>query len=978
MNILILACFVPTLAYYEDWDKSILAINATDYINSISKLGTLLQNPHPVDHVNLPVKLDVLQEMLQKYNLYGKKQAIHTYQGSTLKYYNTYPGSVSVVHSSTNISQVSITRGRISLAVACNASIVKIDNIHYLDPRQHLAIRTFRNKSNPSYTCKDYNKVNYTTRKSSSKSYAVDLTTGYSIELQRLNIPQNYTNNSCYDDYKRFECASVMCNETLIAGKNKNKEYDFKVFRCFLKTDNQNYKRITVKADKKVETIRHTCHSPTGCITIIDAKPILTIIDNVIVDAPKTATDINYLRQVSLGYAAQMSNHVWYCPKWSLPFYLDFIYKSKTKEQYDACGYRVIQSTYKQFSNGDVEPSSSNLKYYFFTSQFEMYYFSPLGLLTVPFVYSAAPKQHKPLIVSFGTPLSINYVPPAVVVRSGQKFVDFGQVNGTQLYGPDPQFVSGTTTLLPTKGSCQYKSGYFFRGSFEVVPKQGIPLCGPADHLPMLKTCYSSKLQPDRITVFAQKRLWMPPVSCITLCENPLKCTNQETVSPYYQACVLIATQINELTGNKGAPLGLPVDSSLSSYLFNATKYVNFTQEVVKVQEISAIKPLNNALKKIDILRQRLRPLRGGGPVSVDPSFFLDIWSEGQYNAPSDMNWVAAFPWLSGWRFGRQINTLNYAMVAVVDALTDYVPKLNKNFQYISAVLSSVSTQATTNYKSITQLYNNFKSSYSDLTKEINNIKLQLARDQYMAAKVATLNNLYTQVVSAKATIETDIKLFAIKRDQCRGRAFGCTGNAGTYLFHSEIETEDYLQLIISYLRPVNCSFLYQTSSFCLYNVLYVPPFPCIIQSKDIPNQPSDLQYINMTDGKECQLEVLKISGCDQTPEFTDAVKFVNLFDSQIIRPNVSITNLQFNEKIGNITGFFQGVKSLVSGIEFLKDPSQYFNDTVNRYYDAIFSNSNDWSFLDYLKVALVALLILLLLPIIIPIVQSCFSCCRR
>nr|AVM87580.1 spike protein [Guangdong chinese water snake torovirus] len=983
MNILIYSLLIPVvLSSYPDWDKNILARNATNTVTSAQQLGTLLHDPHPIENIKLPRQLQKLEEMLLKYNLYSKTQINKTNAGFKPKSHGSYPGIESNVVRGANVTYISTNSRNDTLYDHPNQTFLTIDNEVYLDPRQHLAIRTFRNKTHPDWICEDPTTLKYTINKLSNQRFAVDLKTGYSVPMHKLDIPVQYKVGEKYPDFKRFKCAEVKCNQTLRTEEQKKQQYDFKVFRCNPTTVSESYTTYSVTADKKVETLYYTCSSPTGCITVLDAKPILTIVDNVIVDAPATSTDINYLRQVAFGYAQSLSNHVWYCPKWSRPLSLDFAYKTnKNKgENYESCHYKPIKSNYRHYQSGAFQPQSptNNLRFYYFTSSVEFTYFAPLGPMTIPYIYAAKPKQQRPLIVSFGTPTSFDYTPPMVVMLGNQRFVDFGVVNGTQTYGPDPQFVSNQATLLPTKGSCKYKSGYFFRGSFEIVDESTVPLCGPADHLPTLKTCYSEKLQPDRLTVFAQKKLWMPPVSCITLCTNPLKCETSETVSPYYQACLLIAAQINDLTGNSGAPAGIPVDSALTSYVFNVTKYVNFTQEVIKVKEQSAIRPLNNAIKKMDALRQKLIPIRGGGPIATNPSPFLDIWGEGQYNSDSDMNWVAALPWLAGWRYGRQINTLNYAMKSVVDALADYVPTLNKNFQYVTEILTSVSSQATNNYKSITQLYDNFRSSYSDLTREINNIKLQMSRDQYMAAKVATLNNLYTQVVSAKSTIETDIKLFAIRRDQCRSKEYGCTGGSGTYLFHSEVETEDYLQLIISYLRPVNCSFLYQTSSFCLYDTLYVPPFPCIIQAEKIPRQPTDLNYINMTDGKPCQLDTIKIKGCDQTPEFTDAVKLVNLFDKDIVRSNVTLTNIEFNQKIGNITGFFSGVSTLVSQIDLLRDPAQYFNDTITKYYDAIFGNSNNWSFWDYLKIAIVVLIVLILLPIIIPIIQSCFFCCRR
>lgn len=994
MFFVLLTFQLTTASRYENWNKLIQSSNDSNPISTLFQLIDFLNNPYPAANAHLPPHLTFYNQLLKTFNIYSIQTKVKQLQA---KSYANYPG-IAVTHNWTSVNTTHITSNPVKNRIKTyqnyehmKDTLIVYNNKVYHDPRLRLSIMTFFKEttakkntyqyynlpSNLKNYCKDYQLIKYTVDVKNGILYASNYDTGRSILMQEVNIPPSLVTSQSVansTEFLNFDCT----NRTLAWCSDVDKEYQKTHGRKYFYTCNRkptpnSYIRHTVTQTTTTSRLELTCDCPIGCLFIFDGQVLLAVSDGVIQNTVISSTSLYYIHQQLNSYAADLKNFYLHCPKLSTNT------KSSARP---ACYHTATTMNYRSYSNGTLEPTATHrspslLTQYFFTFTLLIIHTTPAGPLTVPNIYCAA-KRTSPQagILDFAISTQ-DYIPPQVIVHNGQKFVDFGIVDGVRKFTPDPQFISPSLTKLPTEGSCLIGSNYLFQGSFAIIKPDRVPVCGPQDHIPREFSCYAKKMIPKQVSIFAQRRLVVPPTDCKLLCNNRLQCTQQELDNPLYHACLLIGSKIDALADNSNKVAGSVISYTTSGVVVDVTKHFQLTQKAVNISQTKFIPKITTSLKAFE------RYLAYFSLFSDDsyPIAAKDIFSDVQYNSITDMHGVAALPWLAGFRYGRQINTINYAIKGLMETLRDLIPKLNENFHNVKISLSALSNQIAHNYQSISQLYQIIGKGYNELQHQVNHLTIEMSNTQFMAAKLATLNQLYTELSNQKQTLDTNLKLYNIRLNQCRGKEFGCIGSSGLYLFHSEVATPDYLQLIIDFLGPEKCEDLFQSSSLCLYDTLYLPPFPCIFQSKKNSDDITDYSSINMTNGEKCSLEHTKISGCHQERHFIQQTQLSNLFKVDIPRGNITLTKVEFEHSIANISIFNKTINKIINDIEEVAPVEHHFTKMVDQYFKNMFPDSK-WSIWDYLILGGVIFLTILLLPLIIPLVQSCISSisssCRR
>lgn len=766
----------------------------------------------------------------------------------------------------------------------------------------------------------------------------------------------------------RAKCQPIQCTDTRI----RQQQEIFAAANTLKALPSQN----------KIEVLKLDCACPLQCSTFIDADALVVITDQRVTKTIVGADTITGITQAlnDQFYQEQIPLHQQTCQN----IYVRF--QHGPKEVQPTCREVMTQQLYYINNlNNAIQanrPLASNLRAYKYLTSLIVFYQAPLGPLTVPNIYCSVPKATPRTTVQqqLGQIENINYTPPQVVTFANSRLVDFGfSQQGYRIYGQDPVFLSPSITLRPTKGSCRISAGFLFTGSFTVVENKDIPFCSPTDYAPVEQVCYSSNLIQKQAVFYQNKNIPLNPVDCKALCLDPLLCVADEIRSPLMQTCELLAAQINTIIGRPDANLGFDLKNktTLPTTTTNTTLLFNFVQEVVsfdfKETKLKAA-VISDAMEKFIRL---LTPL-SSKPVNVAPQpGFISWWNEGQFNTDSDLDKVAALPWLAGYRFGRQINTLNFATQTLIRGLASTIKSTNENFNNINNALRLISGQVQSNYKSITSLYNTFSASIQTLANSIQQLQIRVRQVEYMSAKLAALNQLYTEVKVAQLEIKTNTELFKNRVLACRQKQQQCNGGIGPVLYHSEIETLDYYQLIVYYLGEEKCERRYQSSSFCESNTLFVAPYPCIFLGNTSADVLLKRNMINMTDGSQCTFQPILIQGCNVDASMIEKAKIYNLYAKQISPSSINFTTIQFEAEIQNITHFNQTLNKYLESIKVLEPLGKFFTDVANKWFESI-NGVSGWTIWDYLKWAAIALVVIILLPIILPIINTLLLCCRR
>nr|AVM87586.1 spike protein [Guangdong mandarin rat snake torovirus] len=845
----------------------------------------------------------------------------------------------------------------------------------YLNPHNQLAIRTsFSNgvwSSQPRSTCPQNVPIVYIDE---LEQYGQDKfrPVVYAQHQVLSNVRQKLI---LIDDTTKWTCKTItarckllQCTDTRIQAAQQQ----FAAANTLKALASQNH----------IDVLKVDCSCPLQCSVFIDADILVTVIDGRVTKTIVGADTISGITQALNNQFYQLQIPL--IQKTCQNIYARY-QQSNKYEQPTCTDVKTQQLYYVNNIDNTLQanrPSSSNLRSYTYSNSLLLFYQAPLGPLTIPNVYCSIPKSVPRTTVQqqLGQVEAVDYIPPQVVTFAQSRLVDFGfSTEGYRIYGQDPVFLSPSITLRPTEGSCRLSTGFLFTGSFKVIENKDIPFCKPSDYAPVEQVCFSSKLVQKQAVFYQNKNIPLDPVNCKSLCLNPLLCVADEIKSPLMQSCELLATQINTIIGKSDQSLGFSLRNrtSIPTTTTNTTLLFNFIQEVVsfdfKQTKIKAA-AISSEMEKFIRL---LTPI-SNKPTNVAPQLgFLSWWDEAQFNSDSDMDKVAALPWLAGYRYGRQINTLNFATQTLIRGLAETIKSTNENFNTVNNALKLISGQTQSNYKSITSLYTTFSSSIQVLANSIQQLQIRVRQVEYMTAKLAGLNQLYTEVKVAQLELKTNIELFKNRVLACRQKQQQCNGGIGPVLYHSEIETPDYYQLIVHYLGEEKCERRFQSSSFCEGNILFVSPYPCIFLGNTSADVLLKKNMVNMTDGSQCTFKPILIQGCNVPQDQVEKAKLFNLYAKDISPSSINFTTVLFEAEIQNITHFNDTLNNYLNSIKVLEPLGKYFTDVANKWFDSI-NGISGWTFWDYLKWAAIALVVIILLPIILPIINTLLLCCRR
>ncbi|QRC47042.1 spike protein [Veiled chameleon serpentovirus B] len=633
-----------------------------------------------------------------------------------------------------------------------------------------------------------------------------------------------------------------------------------------------------------------------------------------------------------------------------------------------------------------------------FVSSLTIIYQVPLGPLTAPYVYCVFPRPDV-LQLSSDPQAPINApLPQVVTFNDGTRLVE-RKINNTIIHSPDPVFVSSEVTLRPTAGSCKLPSGYKWAGSFDVVSTDTIQYCEVVEGFDKA-TCFSTKLEPKTKIYTVPKRILLPRQDCSGLCKTNI-CNGDERKSPLYQVCQQLTDSINQILGHtspvEGVDLPLADNSNDGRQLPNGSISLKFFQNVVTKLDLEAKHNQPNFLRRFDKISKvfdlfgdkRVPLFEGFGkfllPIpltkNIDTSstrFWPDRgdgFFEGlMYNTAWDMDWVAALPWLAGWRYGRQINALSFTMHQVLLSLKDLQTTINDNFDVVKEAFGVVQNQITHNFNAMSQLAQNVETAITALQNDVYRINQKLSQTEFMAAKVAQLNALYTDIKVMQERLLRQQAEFRNRVKMCNRLNAVCMDMEGVYLSHNSFETEDFWFLVVKYLGAEECRQVYQRSVVCVDGGAKIAAFPCTWQ-KSVRGRDAEWQLVNLNNvNQSCpptiQLDSCRISNSDA---FTYAMD--NAFSKPLERHELNLTTIEFHNNLGNISEFGKALNETLNKIKDVTILQDHFNDTT---FGGVFTKAAGGG-MTFWTVVFLIIFLSVLACICAPIVRLCFiMCCNK
>nr|AUS29611.1 spike glycoprotein [Ball python nidovirus 1] len=559
---------------------------------------------------------------------------------------------------------------------------------------------------------------------------------------------------------------------------------------------------------------------------------------------------------------------------------------------------------------------------------------------------------------------SVNFEPPATVQLGNTRFIATGTDATTNelILIDDPQFISPTMTVKPTVGSCSTSGGYKWAGNFTIVKDPGdIPDC-PASNVDQDWTpvCNVTKLEPLQKVYVVDKKVHARGVNCDDICPSATVCNSNQKRSPLYQACVGIASDINRLLDVE-MPTSVKLEAITSGEVEDSLT-LEFQQTVAEIQNVKLQETVTNGLNNADTLRKLFEETVA---LPKDETFFPDrsqaakdlgLFNNAMYNSPKDMDHISAFPWLAGWRFGRQINALSYTTSILITAYDEMQKTVNSNFQGLATAVKAVNTQVKANYEAVTTLYNLIKQTHDAYGNDLRKVGYQLSEVEYMAAKLALVNQYFTKVLSRQTQLVTESQLFDLRVGTCRSRNPTCFGGQGTYLSHAEFETPRQRVLIVNYLgSKERCKQIFIANKICTGKGLaQVAPFGCRFEKQY--GDDDDYVLTNYATGGVCHAPLINIQDCQLPEEDLQKLQLDNYQESlQLGFREVNYTKVQFTEKIENITKFNNDINKIVESTRAVKSLNEIVSETVMLSLKNVLAQINAWSIWDIAKWFLIA-----------------------
>lgn len=564
---------------------------------------------------------------------------------------------------------------------------------------------------------------------------------------------------------------------------------------------------------------------------------------------------------------------------------------------------------------------------------------------------------------------NVYFEPPAIVQLGKTRFIATGTDPTTNelILIDDPQFLSPTITVKPTVGSCSTSGGYKWNGNFTIVKDSSqVPDCVVTDDdIDWSPVCNITKLEPLQRVYLVDKRVHSKGVNCDDICPSATVCNSNQKQSPLYQACLGIASDINRIL-HVETPTSVKLELITEGENIEDFLTLNFQQTVADIQTVKLQDTISNGKLNAESLRELFKETVA---LPKDETFFPDrsqaakdlgLFQNAMYNSPKDMDHIAAFPWLSGWRFGRQINSLSYTTDILITAYDDLQKTVNSNFQGLSTALQAVNNQVKNNYEAVSSLYQLIKQTHDSYGNDLRKVGYQLSEVEYMSAKLALVNQYFTKVLSRQSQISTESQLFDLRVGTCRSRSPTCFGGQGTYLSHVEFETPRQRVLIVNYLgSKERCSQILTANKICTGKGLaQLAPFGCVFV-KEPYGESSTL--INLVDNGPCHAPLINIQECQLPQEDLQKLQLVNFQETlQLGFREVNYTKVQFYEKIANITKFNTDINTIIDNVKAVKSLDQIVSETTMLTLKNILAQINAWSLWDIAKYFLIAFAVVL------------------
>ncbi|WAK85916.1 spike protein [Serpentovirales sp.] len=866
--------------------------------------------------------------------------------------------------------QKNIDNSQLITLTASTMGVVDFNGTLYLDPTKQLLTRVYfkdgKYVPKQSGQCPIYSGAKVATVPFKQKVGRDQYEDSFrAVVVQQQQLRQNYIK---VDPNRYVYTKSIQKVQSYDKGKFQDCNDTFIVYRSHLKNSESYYAQDSI--DFGLHSLDLQCRCNTTCTLFFSADVRVAIADSRVLESPISITDA---RRVAID--------------------LDLYYQSLQSPEYQKYKGLEARQYYKKVE-GMYQQVRGKYQTYNFNSRLYLLFMGVPAVDSIPYIYCSVRKEQRPVTPTFREQVPLRYLPQVITLPDLTQVVLFDRQDNISDYriGVSPQFVSGSVTKYPTKGSCLAVEGYRWAGSFEVVQPSSIAYCNEPDSTP-LEVCFSQDLEVSYMTFTIPRKVFIPSdLTCDVVCYNR-PCTQTERRSAIYAACQQLLDAINIL----GGVIQQPGSAFERDYVIEekvTQPIIRFFQEVEHELDAISIKtiptmnfaklktwlPYGAAFNNADEIAELLPPIPipWGGLLGGDASSGQAMW-----NTAADMNAVAALPWLSGWKFGRQINLLSLSTKTIIQSLDGIVNGVNTNFQVIEKAVRQQVSQVVNNYKSITNLWENVKQVTSLLEQEILSITQRLDRVEYGVAKLSQMQALYSQVLVAHSRLKTDFQLQNLREVQCRNNYLTCTDGNAIPLSFQRLLTRDYDIIAVKVLKPKNCQKVFETAYYCHQGKAYLSPFPCVffynataVRGNVLPSK-TQYQLINKTDDTLCLEKPFVFSDCNFTDVVAQKYQIYNFLARDIAKPNNTINRIKFEEQIDNITVFKTTVDSVLSNLKAINISEFDVKLSAPEAYQIV---ANKWTWWDYVRLGFYIILASLFAAILLPIL-NCFKaifCCNK
>ncbi|AXP11708.1 spike glycoprotein [Bellinger River virus] len=554
-------------------------------------------------------------------------------------------------------------------------------------------------------------------------------------------------------------------------------------------------------------------------------------------------------------------------------------------------------------------------------------------------------------------PLNSKFSVPATVQLGKQRYIAH-KVNPVTFqldYTNDPDFISATTTTLPTIGSCRRSDGYAWHGNFSIEKNEARIEDCTATTLDWNPVCNITKLEPLVKVYAVDKKITAKGVNCDDICPYAVLCSEEQKRSPIYQACLAIEQDISTLLKVE-RPTSVKMAALTKTEPLAGTIDVNFLQEVAKVQAQRFDLTVETGLDHTQVLDDLFKLTVA---LPQDSTFFPDrsqaaidlgLFQNAMFNSKADMDHVAAFPWLAGWRFGRQINGLSYTTSNLIRSYRQFSNTVNKNFQQVATALSAMADQITMNYEVTTRLYESIQRSYQAYENNFAKIDYRMSEIEFMTAKLSLINQYFTKIATRQSQLASEHQIFDLRVGSCRTANPACFGGQGVYLAHAEFETPSQKLLIVNYLGSTEkCKQVFTANKICTkQGTATIAPFGCAF----FKTSDSDSEVLrNLKDNGPCHVPPINVQDCQLPTNEIIQLQLINYQETlELGIRQVNLTRVEFNQKIANISTFNNNIKQLVNSIDKVPSLGDMLEKQTIASLNSIIAQINAWSIWDIIK----------------------------